>query len=149
MCSIHTRPMTAFAGTGEPHGCSTATQLVSAHQSAPCAMVLQHSSSFPRTASAASHQPAMWHNISSASSPSYTCWAMLHSVKGLFSSQAFTSSTAQRQGTGSDAISGSALLPSQAHASAQAAKSTGHANSCHWQHLSGWTVIAAVILSHA
>ena len=105
------------------------------------AVVLQHGSSFTLTASAAPKQPAMWHNISLASIPSYTPWAMLQDVKGLFSSQPFTSSAAQGQGTGSNAISGSAGLPSQAHASAQGAESQRRANSCHQRHVSGRTLL--------
>ena len=117
MCCIYRRPMTAFAGTGGPHAYPDATQLLPAHESASYAVDLQHGSSFPCTASAASKQPAMWHNISSASSPSYTSWAMLHNIKGLFSGQPFTSSAAQGPGTGS------VLLPTQPHALAQEAES--------------------------
>ena len=133
--------MTAFAGTGDPYGYSMATRLVPAHESASYAMVLQHGSIIPGTTSAAPKQAVMWHNISSASSPTYTPWAMLQNVKGLFSSQPFTSSAAQGQGTGNDAISGSALLPSQAHASVQVAEFHRCANSCHWRHVSGQTLL--------
>ena len=132
VCSISTRPMTTFAGTGDPHAYSIATQLVPTHETAWSAVVLQHGSSFPCTASAAPKQPVMWHNISSASSPSYTPRAMLQNVKGTFSSQCFTSSAARGQGTGSNAISGSASLPSQTHASAEVAESQRRGNSCHW-----------------
>ena len=106
-------------------------------------MVLQHISSLPCTALAASKEPVVWHSISSFSRFSYTASAMLHNVKVKSSCQPLTSSAAQRQGAGSNAISGSMLPPSQTHTSVQVALPRNKAKT--WPDMSG----EALLLLHS
>ena len=130
-------PTTSVAAAGDPYGCSLCTQLVPAQELATCALVLQRGSSFPGTDSAAPKQSAISHKVSSASSLSYTAPAMLQNVKVLFPYQSFTSSAAQRQGTGSNAISGHLFLPSQPRTAAQLSLPQTIAKDGHRQFVSG------------
>ena len=145
VCSPHAKkPKTVFASAGNLLGYSSGTQLVPAHETATYAKFLQHGSSLPCTTLAAPKQPTVWHNVSSASRTSYTASAMLQNVKAKFSCQSLYSSAAQWQGTGSNAMSGSLLPPSQTHTLVQVTVCHTNAKSCHWPDMSG----EALLLLH-